>query len=137
MMQMVVFHNVVIGRARRVAPRPADGHRAVVQVADFIVSQRVVARFEDDRANRRGSHQTRIVDEAVLHQIVTTGHGGILFAARLANADTATAQIMQFTANQHVPLATFRKPYTVNTAMGDFYVRKHTIPHVARIDGGG
>ena len=50
----VVGNQVVLGHAPAVAPRPADGYAAVVEVCDFVVRQLAVVRMADPKPDGAG-----------------------------------------------------------------------------------
>ena len=63
---VVVFDDVVVGGGGSVAPGPADGNAGVVEVADFVVGDRVVRALADPDADGTGEDPSAASDDVVV-----------------------------------------------------------------------
>ena len=113
MMQMVVDEFIAPGKTLSVAPVPACGYRAVVQVAHIIVAYPVFIAVAHPNANRTWKQVATIMDDAVVDYIgkrllllLWTNRG-------FANTDSSGTQIVQKAGLDAAITAPFPKPNSV------------------------
>ena len=108
-MDMVVLHDVPLGRRPAIAPGPADGNTGVPEAVNVVVGDRVVVRLADPQGYATGKQVAAVGDRAI-GDLIAEG----LFVFRVANGDfadfdAAGAQIGKRATDDAVVLAALRK----------------------------
>ena len=134
---VVELDHVVMGAGRGIAPTPADRDAGVVQVADLVVRDPVVAGPADPDAHRAGIDLAAVVDQVVVDGIALGGLGLGPRVALLAETHAAGSQVVNLVACDPVVLAAEPQPDAVGSQVRQFAALDRAVPRPDGLDRSG
>ena len=134
---VVVLDAVAVGLGRGVAPTPAAGDARVVQVADLVMRDDVVAALADPHADRPVEDPADVVNE-VAHELVAPGLGGLARRdPRVADLHAARRQVVEVVLDNPVVPAAVPKGDRIAAEVGELAPLDRAPPRADRIENGG
>ena len=125
--KVIELDDVVVAGRFLIAPIPSHGNGRVIKVVNMIVRDPILTALKNDQTGRGRIHTAEFVQVVVANHVALVHFKRVLALRRLADANAARANVVNFIRGDLATLATFSQLEGVSTEMSEDAIFNHTV----------
>src|SRR5436190_10047111 len=125
--KVIELDDVVVAGRFLIAPIPSHGNGRVIKVVNVIVRDPILTALKNDKPDGRRINTAKLVQVVVANDMAVVHFKRILALRRLADANAARANVVNFVPTYPTTLATLSQLQGVSTEMSKDAIFNHTV----------